>query len=91
MKFDLRDFEKFELGGLLAATVFTTIGVYLYKGEVDSNMVYLTTVLVSAFVARKGLKYHYENGKVITDTTSTDDTTDTTNTANSASIENIKK
>ena len=61
------DFEKFTLGIAFLATVFTILGVYVYKGVVDSNLVYLVTIEVSAFVARKGLKYHYQYGTNVAD------------------------
>jgi hypothetical protein len=64
------NFEKFTLGIAFLATIFTILGMYIYKGIVDSNLVYLVTVEVSAFVARKGLKYHYEYGTNTTDSES---------------------
>ena len=92
MKINGEDFEKFELGMLLNLTVFTILGMYIWKNTIDANLIYLATILVSAFVARKGLKYHYAYGQLNSDSTDDGTTNSTTNgTTNSTTNSNIQK
>ena len=52
------DFEKITLGFLLICCVIVTLVVYCKRGIIDSNIVYLASMLGSLFVVRKGLKYN---------------------------------
>lgn len=64
--FSERDFEKLLLGFLVTLTIVIILLVYWLRGTVDSNLVYLSAIELTAFVARKGLSYikpdrYYQN------------------------------
>lgn len=59
-KLSMTDMEKIVVGILLVISTFVTLFVYLTKTEIDPNIVYLVSVLLTAFIVRKGLKYNFD-------------------------------
>jgi hypothetical protein len=54
---DKDDFEKIVLSLCLLATTAVSLYVYLTLGHIDTDMIYLVGLFLTAFITRKGLSY----------------------------------